>query len=416
MADALPESLVQWLFLDMDSFFASVEQHLRPDLRGRTVGIIPVESNGTCIIAASADAKQLGIRVGTSVREARELCPDIALIKARPDLYVQVHNKILESVDRCAPIHKVYSIDEWAIRLVGKERKAEQAIDLGRRIQQRMLNDFSPWLTCSIGIAPTRLLAKIASDLQKPNGIVTLHASDLPGRLEHLKLTDLPGIARGMLERLHNAQVQTVRQLWDLSVQDSRRIWGSVQGEDWWLGFHGHDVPEAPTQRSTISHANVLAPEHRNDHGAHAILVRLLCRGAARLRALDDVAHKLHISVSSYNDKHWSRELPLEGTQDTLTILRGFEALWSERPWAKSKREEAAWKPFSQVQMTLAGLTRVATTTPSLFAEENKMRGLSQAIDTINKRWGPHSVYVGSVHQHRHTMEDKIAFGRIPAK
>src|SRR5262249_16948755 len=154
-----------------------------------------------------------------------------------PKIYVEVHHAILRSVEKCAPIHKVYSIDEWAIRLWCEYRRPDRAMELGRRIKRQLLADFSPWLTGSVGVAPTRPLAKLASDLKKPDGLTALDVSDLPHCLEHLELTDLPGIAGGMLQRLHAGGVRTVRQLWDLSRQDSRRVWGSVQGEIWWSGF-----------------------------------------------------------------------------------------------------------------------------------------------------------------------------------
>lgn len=401
-----------WLFIDMNSFFASVEQHLRPELRGRMVGVIPVQSEGTCIIAASADAKRLGVKVGTRVRDARRLCPEIVLVKARPAVYVNVHKAVGRSIDRCAPIHKVYSIDEWAIRLMGTEQDPGHATDLAHRIKREIRRDFSPWLTCSIGIAQTRLLAKIASDLHKPDGLTTLHASELPGRLERQQLNDFPGIAGAMLRRLHAAGVRTVRQLWDLSPQESRRIWGSVQGEIWWHGFHGTDLPEAPTRRRSINHSNMLPPEHRDDAGAHAVLVRLLCNAAHRLRYHGHVAYRLHIHVRTYTGRDWDTDTALDGTQDTLTIVRVFESLWRARPWAFG--DEPEWRPFAKVTITLSGLKPLTEAAPTLFEATRPAPPLSHAIDRITQRWGRNAVYFGSVHHCRHAMEDKIAFGRIP--
>jgi DNA polymerase-4 len=401
-----------WLFVDMNSFFASVEQHLRPELRGIPVGVVPVESEGTCVIAASREAKARGVKTGTGVPEARSMCPRIRFVKARPALYVRVHQAIGRSIDRCAPVHKVYSIDEWAIRLMGKEREPEHALDLGRRVRREILHDFSPWLTCSVGIAPTRLLAKIASDLKKPDGLTVLTSGDLPGRLEGLELNDLPGIASAMLRRLHAAGVRTVRQLWDLSPRESRRIWGSVLGESWWHGFHGNDLPEAPTRRRSINHANMLPPGHRDDDGAHAVLVRLLCNGARRLRLYDLAAHRLHVRVRSYSELEWEAGAPLEATQDTLTIVRRFESLWGARPWARG--HASRWRPFAQVAVTLSGLRPLNEVTPLLFEDPRPLAPLSRALDRINLRWGRDTVYLGSVHNCRHEMEDKIAFGRIP--
>lgn len=403
-----------WLFIDMDSFFASVEQHLRPELRGRILGITPVRSESSCVIAASAEAKRFGVRVGTRVPEARKLCPGIVFVKARPAVYVQVHRDIARSIDQCTPIERTYSIDEWAVRLRGEERRPEHAVALAERIKRKLRDDFSPWITCSIGVSSTRLLAKIASDLQKPGGLITLDLPDLPHRLEHLKLDDLTGISSGMLQRLHTAGISTIRQLWDLSRLDARRVWGSVQGEHWWAGFHGHDEPEQITHRHSFSHAHVLPPALRNDAGARGILIRLLCKGAIRLRHHKYIAHRLHVSVSSRDGALWHDQSPLPGTQDTLTITRQFDELWRARPWASRERSSSHRLSFLQVSMTLSELAPIATATGHLFPEQERLHRLSGVMDVLNQRWGNHTVYLGSLHDFRHTMEDKIAFGRIP--
>jgi DNA polymerase IV len=133
---------MNWLFIDMNSYFASVEQHHRPELRDRPIAVVPVESDYTSVIASSYQAKRHGVKTGTKVGDAKRLCPGIELVMARPKLYVQVHHALLRSVDKCAPIHKVYSIDEWSIRLVGAEQKPEIATALGRKIKRQILEDF----------------------------------------------------------------------------------------------------------------------------------------------------------------------------------------------------------------------------------------------------------------------------------
>jgi DNA polymerase-4 len=423
-----PSSALNWLFVDLDSFFASAEKHLRPELRGRAVGIVPVESDGSCIIAACREAKRHGVRTGTRVREARRLCPRIALVKARPQTYVRLHHAVAACIERCAPIHRMYSIDEWAVRLLGTQRTPEGATDLARRIKAEILAAFSPWLTCSIGLAPSRLLAKIGSDMRKPDGLVTLSLADLPALLEPLALTDLPGIADGMLRRLHDAGVHTTRQLWDLSRHEMRHIWNSVLGASWWDGLHGIDRPEPSTRRRTMTHANMLAPQFRHDDGAHAILVRLLCRGAARLRRHGYVAHGLQITARSYHARAWAVEARLPGSQDTITILRRFEDLWAARPWAPHPHATArppqarsghagqrdGWMPLAQVSMTLTGLESTGSAPAPLFPQEENLRRLSQAIDRLNSRWGDQTLYFGSLHACRQPMDEKIAFGRVP--
>jgi DNA polymerase-4 len=397
---------MNWLFVDMNSYFASVEQHLRPELRGCEIGVIPVESEHTCIIAASNSAKRFGVKTGTRVGDARSMCPGIILVKARPKLYVQIHHAILRSVEQCAPVHKVYSIDEWAIRLVGKDRQAGRAIEIAQLIKRKLLDDFSPWLTCSIGIAPTRLLAKIASDLKKPDGLTVLDPVDLPGKLDHLSLTDLCGIGQGMLARLNAQGISSIRDLWALNKQQAVAAWGSVSGGHWWAGLHGFDEPELPTRRRSMTHASVLAPQHRNPTDAYGIMVRLLVRLGARLRHDGYFAQSLRANVKYLRGHSWHQEIMLSCVQDTPTLLHAFETLWQTRPPGDA--------PPIKVGVEVGGLMLATQVSQSLFDQIEKPRRVSQAIDKINLRWGSATVYFGSMHHYRHHMDDKIAFGRIP--
>lgn len=397
---------MNWMLTDMDSYFASVEQYLRPELRGHPVGVIPLETDSTCVIAASYDAKRCGVKVGTGVREARHLCPGIALVKARPNIYVQVHHRILQSVDKCAEVHRVYSIDEWSIQLKRDFRLPERARKLAQDIKGQILEDFGPWMTCSIGIAPSRLLAKIASDLQKPNGLMILSTSEMPDRIENLSLKDLCGIGNGMLARLKKHGIQNIRELWDLSKAEAVRIWGSVSGASWWAGFHGHDEPEMPTHRRSMSHGNVLEPRFRNDEGARCIMVKLVCKLAHRLRNSGYLAKSLRISLQDVKGGSSSEEIGLPAAHDTLTLLQQFYQLWQ-------RRTPGAY-PIKKVDVSVSGLVLASQVSPPLFEETRKLQRVTQAIDEINDRWGAATIYFGPLHFYRQPLENKIAFGRIP--
>lgn len=397
---------MNWMLTDMDSFFASVERSLRPELRGRPVGVIPVETDSTCVIAASYDAKRRGVKVGTGVREARRLCPGIALIKARPKLYIEVHNRILLSVDKCAPVHRVYSIDEWTIRLRGEDQHPERAQRLARHIKRQILEDFGPWMTCSVGIAPSRLLAKMASSLQKPDGLTVLPIGDMPGRLEHLPLKGLCGISDGMLTRLNRHGIRNVRDLWGISRDRAVRVWGSVSGARWWAGFHGYDEPETPTRRRSMSHGNVLEPRFRNEEGARCILVRLICKLAQRLRRNGYLAKSMRVSTADERGGCFFGTIDLPCVNDTPTLLQQFHKLWQQR--------SPAVAPVKKVDVCVGELVLASQVPRSLFDEVEKLQRISQVIDQINQRWGPQAIYFGPVHNYRQPMENKIAFGRIP--
>ena len=403
--------MLNWLFLDMNSYFAAVEQQDRPELRGRPVGIVPVAgTDHTCCIAASVEAKKCGIRTGTGVGEARALCPGVVIVEARPEFYVQVHHRILAAVDRCVPIHKVYSIDEWAIRLLRDERKPRHAARLAKQIKQRMAAEVGEVLTCSIGLSPTRLLAKIASDLNKPDGLTVLTPDNLLERLGDLPLTDLTGISDGMLRRLNRHGIFDVPSLYALSMKQAREVWGSVQGEHYWYGLHGIDMPEPVTHRHSMGHAHVMPPEFRSDAGAHAVMTRLLHKAAYRLRHHGYLAHHLHASVRYESGTRWGDDIALPTCQDTQTILEHFQRVWERRPTYLHRPKHVPKK----VSVTLTQLTPCDATPALLFPGALRRQTLSHAMDRLNLRFGKDAVYFGGMHECRHKMDEKIAFGRIP--
>ncbi|MBL9131616.1 MAG: hypothetical protein JNG86_10480, partial [Verrucomicrobiaceae bacterium] len=189
---------VDWLFLDLNSFFASVEQQENPDLRGKPVVVVPVMTDATCAIAASAQAKKFGVKTGTNIGDARRMCPGLILVEASHDKYIEYHHAVIKEIERHYPVTAVASIDEMALRLDAWRRPLPAAIDLAKRIKSGLRTTIGECITCSVGLAPNRFLAKVASDMQKPDGLVALTAADLPGRLLDLELRDLPGIGRRM--------------------------------------------------------------------------------------------------------------------------------------------------------------------------------------------------------------------------
>ena len=140
------DSGLNWLFVDLNSYFASVEQEVRPELRGRPVGVVPMMADTTVCIAASYEAKAHGVRTGTIVADAKRMCPDLVLVEARHELYVDYHHRIVEAVESCLPVTAVLSIDEMACRLMGRERPLLAAMELGRRVKATIREKVGPTL------------------------------------------------------------------------------------------------------------------------------------------------------------------------------------------------------------------------------------------------------------------------------
>ncbi|MBX3431958.1 MAG: type VI secretion protein ImpB [Pirellulales bacterium] len=397
---------VDWLFLDMNSFFASAEQHLQPRLRGRPVAVVPVRTDRTCCIAASYEARAYGVKTGTNVGEARRRCPRLVLIEGRHEHYVRIHHQIIAAVETVLPVEKVCSIDEMACKLSPQHRETGAAVALARQVKAAVYQQVGPSLRCSIGLATNRFLAKVASNMQKPDGLTVVLREELPRRLYPLELTDFPGIGRNMERRLHACGVRTTRQLCGLSKQAMVDAWQSVLGEQWWHWLRGDECREKPTVRRSVGHSHVLGPELRNDEGARAVMVRLLHKAAMRLRRMNYWARRMTLSLR-YADgwPRWKRTLYLGLCQDTPTMLKLFEQAWQVRP--------RGGRPL-QPAITLVDLVPAASATPSLFVEERRALAAAQAMDAANLRFGAGAVYFASMHEARAAAPLRIAFTNIP--
>ena len=376
------------LYVDFNSYFASAEQQLDPRLRGRPVAVLPVLADTTCCIAASHEAKRRGVRTGTLVAEARKLCPDIRFVEARPAVYVDLHHHLVEAIESCLHVDRVMSIDEVACRLTGSDRQRSRALALADRIKRAIAERVGAELRSSIGIAPNIFLAKLASDMQKPDGCVVIEDADLPDCLYGLALRDLCGIGKAMEQRLHRAGIRTVRDLCGTSREGLHRAWGSIEGE------------------RLYGHSHVLPPELRTPQAAHSILHRLLQKAAMRLRSYACVAGAMHLRVAFRDKRSWARQARFEPTSDTLQLLEAMENLWREFAADGSQ-------PYA-VAITLSRLEERQHHARSLFDEGHKHDKLNAIIDSLNLRYGRNTLYFGGAHAALHAAPMRIAFGHIP--
>jgi DNA polymerase-4 len=414
---------LRWLFLDLNSYFASVEQELRPELRGRPVAVVPTMAETTCCIAASYEAKAFGVKTGTPVRMAKEMCPGLVLVDARHEMYVDYHHRIIDAVERCLPVGVVLSIDEMACRLIGREQPLEAAKALATKVKQSVRDHAGQTLRCSIGLAPNRYLAKIASDMQKPDGLVALLPEELPGSLLRLVPRDLPGVGARMEKRLHSFGIHTMSQLLALEPEQLRTVWGNINGERLWHWLRGEDFDEREQEHAkSVGHSHVLAPEFRTIEGAWSVTHKLLHKAAMRLRAARlwagsvaltikfavprDMAAKQH--YSGIPQRGWSVQRRTVECQDTQTLLELLRQLWEERPQGTDYQ-----KPFF-VGVTLQDLVPEQLHTLSLFNDEPKKTKLSQTMDALNGKYGTHTLYFAGMHLAKASAPTRIAFTSIP--
>lgn len=398
------------LFIDMDSYFASVEQHFRPHLRGKPVAVAPMLVESTCCIAASYEAKAFGVKTGTRVSEARQMCPGIVILHARPPLYVEVHHQIVELVESCIHVDAVLSIDEMVCWLPTNWRTVEKVTEVGELIQLRLKEQFSEALSCSIGVAPNGWLAKIASKMRKPKGFFVIQSDDLPEVLHELKLTDLHGVGANMELRLHAQGLHSVARLCVAPKEMLEAVWRGLEGARIWHRLRGEDVQghDANPERRSISHGHVLPPEFRPPHRSVEIAHRLLQKAALRMRTYGMRAGRLTLSVKFENGAKWVGELSFAETANSIALTRMVKVLWNQRSY-----------PVISVRKINIVLDRLVTDhsfTPSLFEQVDWVQegSLNEAMDRITAKFGKKALYLGGAHDAMKVVEPKIAFNHIP--
>jgi DNA polymerase IV len=420
----LPPRPLRWLYLDLNSYFASVEQQLSPELRGKPIIVAPVGSDTTVAIAASVEAKRYGISTGTPVWEAKRLCKDIIVTPARHEKYVEFHQAIIEEIWKHIPVTHVCSIDEVACRLLDNENSAEAATALARRIKAAIRATVGDCLTSSVGIAPNRLLAKLASDLRKPDGLVVLTAEQLPDRLFDLRLRDIAGIGPRMEKRLAQDGINDIRQLIERRPREAGNAWGGTNGDRLWYLLHGVELPEKATRTRSIGHSHVLSPGKRGAEPVRLTARRLALKAASRLRRKGYLSRLLVLHARFEDDKTvWQVSRKLPSTQDSFQVLAALDALFP-RLADEGRRRHGGLR----VRMVGVTLTEIRPADGgeqgSLFglldpddplARETRSLALSRAMDRINEKFGRHAVSLGPLGAGRiDRVGTKIAFGRIP--
>jgi DNA polymerase-4 len=421
-----PESGLNWLFVDLNSYFASVEQEVRPELRGRPVGVVPMMADTTVCIAASYEAKAFGIKTGTQVGEAKRMCADLVLVEARHEIYVDYHRRIVEAVESCLPVTAVLSIDEMACRLMGRERSLLAAMELGRRVKARIRESVGSMLRSSVGLATNRYLAKVASDMEKPDGLVALPLDILPEALRQLTLRDLPGIGPRTEIRLNEQGIRSMEDLLKLDCEKAGQLWGSVWGERLWHWLQGEDFDMSETEHlKSISHQHVLAPEMRTPEKAWAVAHKLLHKAAMRLRAgglwASSIGLVLGFGVPESKGtpavgfgvpkKGWKAELKLSECQDNQTLIAALKRLWDSQPAGS-----ASSQPYF-IGVHLNGLVPDRLHSLNLFEGTDDAQSrtrLLETMDALNNKYGMSTLAPATMLTAFKAAPTRIAFHSIP--
>ena len=417
--------------IDMNSYFATVEQQDNPEWRGQPVGVC--EHLGGIIIAASVEAKRWGIKTGTPVWEARKLYPKIHLTKTHPDRYRMYTSRFLKVFGDYTDRIEKYSIDEAFLDLTKacniRTKKNGQwvpedpwleAVRIAQEIKHRMYTEVGDWIRCSVGISYSKLVAKIASDLQKPDGLVVVRPQDKDTLYYRLELDDVPGIGRRMKRNLGTLGIKTLRDLRDYPLTKLVAHYG-IQGYhlhsmgqlegSWKESFDGSTGDNQDGDMKSIGHMYTIPMEYRDKNIMRPVLYKLSEMVGARLRVNGVMGNGLHVHVHDPDRLHAGKGAKLSYyLQDGRDIYK--EAM---RLLEKTGLLEEAEQRTYLVGVTVFGLTPEVKQ-QNLFESPGKGKAHSQlmhALDKINNKYDDFTVARVPAFLARDIIRDSVGFGRM---
>jgi len=396
----------QIMFLDLNSAFATTEQQARPSLRGKPMGVTNRISKHCCVIAASYEAKALGIKVGMRLDEARQLAPDFVILETDPPKYHFVYQQLTRIMKDYSPKVRMKSIDEGVIDFHGTlgtvhKRPLE---DIAIEIKQRMRQEVGSWMRLNIGIAPNQFLAKTAASLHKPDGLDRIDHRNLREVYSQLKLTDLNGIASHFEARLNSAGIFTPLQFLDASSDTLRRfVFHSVIGDDWHRRLRGYETDDVETKLGIVGRQWVLANPSADDSYILPCFQYLCETTGKKLR---------YRGVDARGIIVWARFQTGDGWQQRRMFKTTFytdSQIYARALYLLNKRPKHM--KLQTMGITCYQLTPSARSQISLLEHVNKEEELTTAVDEINERYGTFKIYHANALAGTKTVKQKIPFG-----
>lgn len=391
------------LHIDMNSYFASVEQQANPFLRGKPVGVCAYLSPHGCIIASSKEAKAKGIKTGCTVAEAKSLDPEVILVENEPAKYRSTTERIFkifgEYTDRLEP----YSIDEAFLDLTGWAKNFKEAEKIGQELNSRIKNEVGEWLNSSTGVSWTKFLAKFSSDIAPKGGLLVITPKNLDSLLAARPLTHAWGIGTAIEARLNALGINDLLELKNYDANKIRRNLGRY-GYYLWANVNGLEISRinqgSPAPKS-IGHSYCL-PKHTTDKVyLSGVLYKLCEKTGRRLREKNLEAESMHIGWSYLRQGGYFKSFKTKEKMFTT------EEIFKRAGQVLAKAELIM--PVRMLAVSVGSLSPVAGQM-SLFEDNLAKKDLSRALDKINDKYGEYTVVSGRMFGAENMAKDRIGF------
>ncbi|KRC49491.1 DNA polymerase IV [Leifsonia sp. Root227] len=370
------------LHADLDAFYASVEQRDAPALRGR-----PVIVGGGVVLAASYEAKARGVRTAMGGRQARDLCPEAIVVPPRMDAYSAASKDVFAIFRDTTPLVEGLSIDEAFLEVGGLRRIAGSPEQVATRLRERVRAEVG--LAISVGIARTKFLAKVASAVGKPDGLLLVEPDREQEFLLPLPVERLWGVGAVTAEKLHRLGIRTVGQLAELEEATAERLLGKATGAHLHALARLRDPRPVDTtrRRGSIGSQRALGTRPRTADELDLILSQLVDRLARRLRDGDRACRTvvLRLRFGDFTKATRSRTFgfPTDRTATLLAVARSLLA---------ATQPEITERGITLIGVSLSHLGRSDTFQPELPIDWNDGARLDTVLDAVRDRFGASSV------------------------
>lgn len=379
------------LHIDFDSYFSSCEQQFDSSLRGKPIGV--TATNGrTCIIAASREAKKLGIKSPTSTWEARQICPTLITVSAHFEKYWEITQKFLNICKDYSPYVELFSLDEVFIDVTSTENLFGDRYEIVRKIKQRINDEIGEYITVSVGLSHNKLLSKLASGLNKPNGFIQIDPQNVEEVYSRAKLTDFCGIGERVKVRLNKIGIYTPLQLrtapLDVLISEFKDVEGHFLKE---LGL-AQDSREVipyylPSETKSVGR-NYCLPKNEYDQRAILQNVYELCEEVGiKLRRINKKARTIGLYLSGTRSHHARKTV-------SDYIDRGYDIYGL----CKTLYDEWDVAMVRQISVWAGNLQNAENLTLSLFDTISKSSKIQETIDALNEKFGDHTIRNGFVY------------------
>ncbi len=389
------------LHVDMNAFYASCHQAKAPNLKGKPIMVAgdPKKRSGI-ILTASYEARRYGVKTAMPNWQAQKLCPQAIFIKPDYDLYVRTSQKVMDIIRRFSPQVEVFSIDEAWLDVTGCERLFGDSVAIAHKIQNAIAEELD--LLCSIGVSCNKLLAKMASDMKKPNAITVLPAEDVPKVLWPLPVDKLFGVGRRMTEHLGNMNIKTIGDLAQVPEDLLERAFG-LNGRYLHIWANGIDEspvdPYAMDDAKSMGHSITLPKDVTSFDEAETVLLSLSEQVGRRIRRENYMGRTITVTLRDASFSTITRSVTISYTNSTEDIYNSAKRLLHSNWDGKT--------PLRLLGVSLSQLVKEFEQI-SLFNNDEKKRKLNKVMDEIKDRFGDGAIFRAKLLKDEELNERKL--------